>query len=924
MYTRRVPKKQPASIDPPLLNLDIANIVIPDQASLYYPLVDYFLTYSIAGEAISKKAEFIISGLKIDSDGEGGSEHGELISRKLDIKNKFVRMAIYYFAYGLSVLYPMPKVKKILECPICKYTKPLEDMHKAYKPEYRYTEEGVYYARCRNSLCKSGGTEQRMRLIEEEVPNIEDYNLAVWPPHSMTCIHNTVTDKKKWMYKCDDHLRELVSERDHFTICSTPENFLTSIMKDMRITIPGDRLYVMEYPTLTIKGVPIPPMVGAFQDLYQRQLYQRANRNIAKDIMVPLRMLFPIFKGESGNRPMVQTQNMQDWSTRVRSEVRKWSDDKSYVPIMPVEVGSKDIWGNGKMFALDDHLKANQQDVLAALGVPLEFIYGGATWSRQNVSAITLENVLKSFALKLREPLKFIEDKANRLKGKEDKIRIYLDTPRLVDSMMETSIIAQLEQQGKVSMHTMLKSIGKSYDDEMRSLEFESADTKRRIIEASKQMALAESEAEEISLRGEAKRRKVQRAEALKDSVSQRAIEKDHMMFQIELQKLQYAEQMKMQREQVRDQIEAQKEMAPIELGMMEAQLAINNEAQLQMAKKMQNLEALGIRKQIKAQYKAQQELEEAEQKKQEREIQQQAFDTMSDEEKQQLMQMPPEEQQQMIQQYVERAQMMQVFEQMPDEIKQEMADMDEEQKIQTIQEYGQHLQEEQASELDEEEEAKINSKIEAKKREHAAKEELDHENLVRAAKEYNRLDVYDRELFRRELIEEDTERFSKVKEMADQMAIQEYVGALLSTDDVSTKNAIWDNIAHKQPDLLNDVTEAMHEQMIQMREASKYATKLLEAKGNEEEYQQVVEEIKKNTDQGFRHAIIEEYKKLIGYTADQQEGGYESLSVQEAANYIANLDPESQQIALDDIRYNNPEMFSKINTILLQGQENE
>ena len=155
-----------------IFNFDIDNIYVPSEASVYYRMVDYFMTYSIAGEAITKKAEFIVSGLKIDSESPEGETYGERISRKLDIKNKFVRLATYYFAYGLAVLYPMPRVNKILECKKCKHTYPLEKLVSMYKPLYRYTDSGKYYAKCTNKECANHGAEKEFKLIEEEINDI--------------------------------------------------------------------------------------------------------------------------------------------------------------------------------------------------------------------------------------------------------------------------------------------------------------------------------------------------------------------------------------------------------------------------------------------------------------------------------------------------------------------------------------------------------------------------------------------------------------------------------------------------------------------------------------------------------------------------------------------------------------------------------
>lgn len=917
IYDKRIPRNK--NITPPLLNMDINHIVIPDEASAYYNLVDYFMTYSVAGSAIRKKAEFIVAGLKIDSDTPEGVSYGERIARNLDIKNKFVKIAIYYFAYGLAILYPMPKVKKILECPTCHYTYPLESLATNYKKLYRYTSQGEYYARCTNKKCKHKGEEHRMKLIEEEVRDIGEYSLAVWPPHQISCIHNTVTDRKKWMYKCDNYLRKLVDERDHYTLCTTPENFLTSIFKDSRVTIPGNRLYVLEYPTLNIKGIPIPPLVSAFHDLYQRSLYQQANRQIAEDILIPLHMLFPVWKGESGNRPPLQTMSAESWAKNTRRQIEMWKDDKTYVPIMPVEIGAKNIWGDGKIFALDAELHANKRDVLSDIETPIEFIEGGVTWSRQNTSSITLENTLKSFTIKLAEPLQFIEESANMMRSKEQKIKITLDAPRLVDGMMETSLLAQLEASGKVSLHTLLKSIGKDYDDEKRTIEREAEHNKNKLIDNRVAEAIASSEAEKILMRNEADKRKVMRKELLKDSLANRAIEKDQMMFNIYMQEYQYNKQMEMQRKAMADQVQQQKEMAPLQLELMQKQLLMNNAAQLEMAKKMQKLQTLGIKQQIKAQYKAQQELEAAELKKQQREMQRQAIEMMSDEERDTLQNLPPEQQQRMIGAYMQRAQMMQIYEQMPDEIKQEMQDMSEDEKIKAIQQYSEMIQQEQQGAGDEEEQAKLRQIANKKQVEKQVEEEMQDNDVQLMAEEYNNLKPEEREMYRREIMQEDAKLFAKVKSLADEMAVTKYIEALVSANNDQEKQEIWGDISTNHPDILDNVMNAYYNQLNYMQQASAYAYKLFKAK-NTPEYEQLTQEIRNNAPQEFRQMIINEYKKLIGYNLDQNQ----EMGVNEAAEYIGNLDPEAQRVALESIKYDNPDIYQKINLIIHGRDKNE
>jgi hypothetical protein len=42
-------------------------------------------------------------------------------------------------------------------------------------------------------------------------------------------------------------------------------------------------------------------------------------------------------------------------------------------------------------------------------------------------------------------------------------------------------------------------------------------------------------------------------------------------------------------------------------------------------------------------------------------------------------------------------------------------------------------------------------------------------------------------------------------------------------------------------------------------------------------------------------------------------------MEVSEAAEYIGNLDPNAQRVALESIKYDNPDMYQELNT-LLQG----
>lgn len=893
-------------------NFDPDNVLVPNHAQAYYKFVDYFFAYTIAGEAITKKAEFIVSGLKISSTSPEGEDYGEKLVRKLDIKNKFTRLAVSYFAYGLAALYPMPKIRKILECKKCKFRYPLDKLEKNYKPLYTYGN-GKYQYKCTNKECANRGQIQDFKLHEEEIDDISEYSLAVWSPHQLTCIYNSVADKKLWMYECDNEMRKLLSERDHFTICSTPESFITSIEKGNKVRIDSDRLYILEYPNLTIKGIPIPPMVCAFQDLYQRQMYQKANRKIAEDILVPLRMLFPVWKGESGARPILNTQNMETWAKETRSEINKWRDDKSHVPIMPVEIGTKNIWGEGKLLVLNDNLKANLQDILADIGIPLEFIYGGATWSRQNVSSITLENVLRALSNKLSDPLGFIESKINKMLSKDQQVKIRLDVPRLVDPMTEVSMLYQMEANRKYSTRSFLGDLGKDYDEEMKRIRKEDADADERAERMATAQAKGILAAEKLNMGNEDERRSVQRREMLKDSLANRAIEKDQMMFNILMQEYQYKKQLEMQTKMLREQAKQEKKMMPLSLEAMRQQIGINEESQARMAKYMQKLQTLGIKQQIKAQHNAQRELEEAEQKRQEMQMQREAIEMMNDDEREALGLLPEPYKSQMIQSFIQRAKTRQTYESMPEDIKAQMQDMTEEERMQAISEFDAQQQEEdqlqQAAESDE----ALHREMMKKK----MNESMSQADMQQMAMMYNKMSPEDKQNYRAELMQEDATIYAKVKGMADDMAISEYIVSLLNSDDKSSRD-IWNVIASNHPELLDDVMKEYNAQMTYKQQALGYAVKLLESYGSPD-HEELLKGIK-STPIEFRQMIMGEYQKLIGGSDDDPMASPEFVS--QMANEIKNMDPEARIMTMEAMKSDAPLLYSKVTMQLSESEE--
>ena len=109
--------------------------------------------------------------------------------------------------------------------------------------------------------------------------------------------------------------------------------------------------------------------------------------------------------------------------------------------------------------------------------------------------------------------------------------------------------------------------------------------------------------------------------------------------------------------------------------------------------------------------------------------------------------------------------------------------------------------------------------------------------------------------------MQEDATIYAKVKGMADDMAISEYIVSLLNSDDKSSRD-IWNVIASNHPELLDDVMKEYNAQMTYKQQALGYAVKLLESYGSPD-HEELLKGIK-STPIEFRQMIMGEYQKLI------------------------------------------------------------
>lgn len=873
-----------------------------EDVRVFYRYCEYFFTNTIVGTAITKLAQFAVDGLTVKSESEEAEREAQRIVRKIRLKENLVRGIRDYQLYGIFILYPMYRLRKTLKCPACSTIYRLDDLHKDNIAQYRRDDKGDYYYKCQAKICKNFDKEALFTFTEKSLANADNIQIALWSPNRISVSHNMVTGDKQYAYDLDPELKRKVQQNDHFIMCTLPEVFIQAAKKDKKVRITQNKIFVYEAPTLQIHGLPIPPMARIFYELGLRLKYMAANKTIAEDTLIPLRILFPVERGTVAGPPLAQTIDMKTWVDSVYEELEKFKRDKTYVPVMPIEVGTTSIWGDGKLLGTDQELRANMQDIMAGLGIPIEFMYGGATWSRQNVSAMVLQNVIKMLVDAAQDTVSFVEDKINQNKTESEKVELKLNVPELVEAFSKLAYLAQEHEKGGISSETYYKHLGEDYSTEQRYKKRELdqyADVKKMIAQEQGQM---QYETTKATLSLQADQREIARKETLKDSLAQAAVERDAQEAQIKTQTRQQLIQMKLQamaeeRQMAQQQIMADQQMRQ-QMETMKLQLKLQEKSQLRMGKKQMEQQLDGMKQQAVAELEAQDAAEQYQMNKQ----MEQAYASMPPEQQQEIQQLPPEQQQAKIQEYMQQMSYEQAAQSLDPEQQEQYQQTPDEEKQAFLDQVMAEQQQEAMSQ---------DPNYMKQQMEESAKN--DPKKIQEKANVYNRLTPEQRVSYEAEMMQEDTDIYAKVKELADQMASYEYVAKLINAEPEQA-DMLWREITATRPEITDDVYSQIEQQLLYMDQAAKYAMQLHALKDNAGEWKKMFDEINANSPEEFRKMIYTEYSKIVSGQKEKEKADFQlNTYAQSVAGSMAAMTDSERNNLLLNIKTESPDLYAKV-----------
>jgi hypothetical protein len=203
--------------------------------------------------------------------------------------------------------------------------------------------------------------------------------------------------------------------------------------------------------------------------------------------VVPLRVVFP--QTTSPSADVYSMVNLSQWRDKIEQEILRWRLDNNYIPILPIPIGMQTIGGDGRALMLSQEYRVWCEQLIVGMGLPVELIWGGMSFSSSNVALRMLENQFLSMRSQRKQFIQdFLMPRVAAFLGWE-QIPVHSKKFKMADDLQRSAFFLQLNQAGKISDKTLLEDTDWDSIKESDLIAHE----QKRVLEQQRSQALSQA-----------------------------------------------------------------------------------------------------------------------------------------------------------------------------------------------------------------------------------------------------------------------------------------------------------------------------------------------------------------------------------------------------------------------------------------------
>ena len=448
--------------------------------------------------ALRKFGEYPVTEMTYDTTNQAlKQKYKTLFTKHLHVRQLLIEATLDKYVYGNAFISMYQPFVRFLRCPHCKAQTNIHFV------KYTYSVRKLTF-KYHCDHCHQETVSGENDIVDKKMTFGRKVSFIRWDPKNMDIEHNPITGESQYYYTIPSVFLQQVNAGNKHLLDTLPLGFLQAIQTNQKFKFAPNALFHMKVgaPAGISPQWGLPPLLSVMGMFHYSAILRRANEAIALDHLVPFRVLHPAPQSNAGDPVMQMT--LTNWRDNLESQLQQWRKDNLHIMMSPIPLGMTQMGGNGRALLTLGEVQEADKSMISALGIPLEFIYGGLTGSGMEATLRLIENQLETHINDLLDYEQWIGDKSADFLGWE-KINVGMKKFRMTDDSQLKQMVFQLWVQGKqsgeptISDETATETFGIDMVDEQAKIKQEVLDRTRQNQEIQREvMKIQNSMAQQV------------------------------------------------------------------------------------------------------------------------------------------------------------------------------------------------------------------------------------------------------------------------------------------------------------------------------------------------------------------------------------------------------------------------------------------
>lgn len=387
-------------------------------------------------------------------------KYKRLHEKTIKTKRILIQGAIDKYVYGNAFFSIYTPFIRFLKCSSCEHLSNIQTT----KYEFKLKNLTFTYT------CSKCGLVVNGKVVDRKLVKPDLINVIRWDPKLMDIDYNPITGQSKYYFTLPKDLKERIVKGNKHLLNTIPIEFLKAIKGEKIFEFSEKQIFhmKMDAPAGIDAQWGFPPLASTVKLFFYAAVLRKANEAIGLDYIVPLRIVSP--RQSTGNSDPAMHISLAKWSEEMKTSVKKWRRDPLHIMWSPIPAEVTHLGGQARALMTLGEVQEAENNIIAALGIPKEFIYGGLSYAGSAVTLRMLENQLLAHTSDLNDLLQWITDRVAKVLG-WPSVEVELSKFKLIDDVQQKMALLQLNanpEKPLLSDETVLELFGYDLSEERK------------------------------------------------------------------------------------------------------------------------------------------------------------------------------------------------------------------------------------------------------------------------------------------------------------------------------------------------------------------------------------------------------------------------------------------------------------------------